>query len=109
MANAEQQRHEQEVRTYLIRQQQSLQRRWNDLSELIARLRRAYAIETDEAIRFKLEKQLEDLEVERARIERKLQEIETDLADLPACTSTRSHCRSRTLPCASGSWNNAPI
>jgi ABC-type glutathione transport system ATPase component len=52
------------------------QQEYDLLSEKIHHLRMALAIETDAAVKFKLEKQLEEAETERNRIEQQLSRVE---------------------------------
>jgi len=60
-----------------------LQSQLDLLSEKIKRLRKAHAIETDVANRFKLEAQIEEAEAERMAIERRLNELEQSPARPP--------------------------
>ena len=82
MHNQKQQQHEQAVRAYLTRQQQQCQERWEEISELMHRLKKARIRETDEAIRFKLDRQIQDLQQDEAQLEQEIQVLETDLRDL---------------------------
>ena len=57
------------------REEEDLEAEYDLLSEKISRLRKARIIETDEATRFKLDKQIEEAEQEREKIERQLEKL----------------------------------
>lgn len=70
----------------MIRKQQDLQDQFDLLSEKIGRLRKAFIIETDPSVKFKLEKQLEDAETEREQLEQQLDSLERDIQAHTAST-----------------------
>lgn len=60
------------------KQHATLQSEWNIRTEKLERLRQAFAIETDAARKFQLEKQIQSEEEEIKRLESKLSDIEQD-------------------------------
>jgi hypothetical protein len=86
----------------LQRKRDALQGEYDLLSEKIRNLRTAHAIETGTAIRFQLEKQIEQAESERDAIERKIESLERELerrkSDEPDLTrSPRQHIPTRLI------------
>lgn len=63
----------------MSRKQQDLQEQFDLLSEKIGWLRKAFIIETDPSVKFKLEKQLEDAEAEREQLEQQLDSLEREI------------------------------
>ena len=61
---------------HLQRKRNELQEQYDLLSEKILRLRKAQAIETDVATRFKLEQQIEQAEVERDKVEEQIEALD---------------------------------
>ncbi|OQY26672.1 MAG: hypothetical protein B6244_12970 [Candidatus Cloacimonetes bacterium 4572_55] len=57
----------------------SLESNYEYISERIRRIRNAHAIETDPSIRFKFEKQLQDVEEERDHAERDIERLEQEI------------------------------
>ncbi|MCC5665845.1 TIR domain-containing protein [Nostoc sp. CHAB 5784] len=66
-------------RRRLEQERDSLQQQYDLASTKLDRLGQAYAIETDTATKFKLEKQIQENKTELNRLERQLQEIEQKL------------------------------
>ncbi|MGI2906654.1 TIR domain-containing protein [Tolypothrix sp. VBCCA 56010] len=66
-------------RRRLEEEHNSVQQQYDRESEKLSRLRLAYSIETDTAIKFKLEKQIQESETELKRLARQLEEIEQKL------------------------------
>jgi hypothetical protein len=62
-----------------MKKAREIQAQFDLLSQKISRLRRAFAIETDPANKFKLEKQLEEAETEREQLEQQLTQLQHDL------------------------------
>ncbi|NMF67280.1 TIR domain-containing protein [Brasilonema octagenarum] len=60
-------------------QKDLLQQEYDLVSTKLGKLRQAYLIETDTAIKFKLEKQIQESETELTRLDQQLQEIEQKL------------------------------
>ncbi len=60
-------------------QEDSLQQQYDQASTKLGKLREAYSIETDTATKFKLEKQIQEIETELNRLDRQLEEIEQKL------------------------------
>lgn len=58
----------------------SLQQQLNLINQRLDRLRQAFAVETDPAMGFKLEKQIEQTEAERSRIQQQMEELEHKLS-----------------------------
>jgi flagellar biosynthesis GTPase FlhF len=65
--------------------QTEFQEQYDLLSDKIARLRKAHAIETDPSVRFKLEKEIEEIEQERDHVE---QELESLVSSKTICLSS---------------------
>ncbi|MBW4593408.1 MAG: toll/interleukin-1 receptor domain-containing protein [Brasilonema angustatum HA4187-MV1] len=66
-------------RRRLEEQHSSVQQQYDLVSTKLGKLRQAYLIETDTAIKFKLEKQIQESETELNRLDQQLQEIEQKL------------------------------
>jgi AAA-like domain/CHAT domain len=90
-------------RRRLAREQAGLESQSNLLSEKLGRLRNAIAIETDAAIIFKLERQIEQAESEIKELELKLESIEEKI------NSNHEVLRSNTVKPTAENLNNEPI
>jgi hypothetical protein len=66
-------------RRRLKQEEDSLQQQYDLASTKLGKLREAYSIETDTAIKFKLEKQIQESETELNHLNRQLEEIEQKL------------------------------
>ncbi|MDZ7960941.1 MAG: TIR domain-containing protein [Aulosira sp. DedQUE10] len=66
-------------RRRLEQERDSLGEQYNLASTKLSRLRQAYAIETDVSTKFKLEKQIQETDIELEQLDRQLEEIEQKL------------------------------
>ncbi|MGG6265485.1 SUMF1/EgtB/PvdO family nonheme iron enzyme [Leptolyngbya sp. AN03gr2] len=67
---------------HLQRKRDELQEHYEALTQKIKRLRSAYAIEAGASVRFQLEKEIENSELERDQVEQKIEALERDLDEL---------------------------
>ncbi|BAY78855.1 TIR protein (plasmid) [Nostoc linckia NIES-25] len=66
-------------RRRLEQERDSVQEQYDQVSEILGRLRQAYVIETDVATKFKLEAEIQKNQTEQNRLDRQLEEIEQKL------------------------------